>query len=131
MLNRTLPQSLESRHLHLQFARLHHRGRPAFRPHKSSVVILFSGSGHSPNSLKFYLESVGFVVYTFDTLDGMQYDLTDDAVWDPLYAQLQSGKFIAAFISLPCGTFSRVRQIPGGPPHLRGVDASRGADLRA
>ena len=94
---------------------------PAFQPQKVSALILFSGSEGSSKSLKFYLASVGFNVCTYDILDGEQYDLTDDAVWDPLLCRLRNREFTVAFISPPCGTFSRVRMLPGGPPVLRGV----------
>ena len=65
---------------------------PAFQPRKISALILFSGSDGSTKNLKFYLVSVGFTVCTYDILDGEQYDLTDDAVWEPLLCRLRSVK---------------------------------------
>ena len=88
----------------------------------NEVLLMFFRSSSSAHSLKFYLESVGFKVSSYDIVDGPQCDLSDDAVWGPLYNRLQCGKFIAAFIAPPCGTFSRLRMLPGGPPQLRAVE---------
>ena len=67
------------------------------------------------------MEALGFEVDAYDIINGAQFDIADDAVWDPLHAQLRAGQFSAAMISPPCGTFSRLRNAPGGPPPLRGT----------
>lgn len=91
---------------------------------RPKVLLLFSGPLHRMDSLQHFLEKFGFVVTCFDKVNGPEYDLADDAVWGPLCARINSGEFAATVISPPCGTFSRLRSIPGGPPILRGVEGS-------
>ena len=66
----------------------------------------------------------------FDILHGPQCDLADDAVWRPLRALIEGGKFPGLIAGPPCETFSRVRNLPGGPPPLRGVEGSLRYGLR-
>ena len=87
-----------------------------------AALLLFSGTRRAPTSLQSCLEAYGYTVDAFDSIDGADGDLADDAVWDPLLAKVRQGVYIAAVISPPCTTFSRLRNAPGGPPPLRGTD---------
>jgi hypothetical protein len=62
------------------------------------------------------VEGVGF-----DVENGPQFDLADDAAWDPLVVRVRASEFAAAFASPPCTTYSKLRSRPGGPPPVRGV----------
>ena len=55
-------------------------------------------------------------------VNGVEFDIADDFVWGQILGKLEAGHFAALVASPPCGSFSRVRQVPGGPPVLRGVD---------
>lgn len=89
---------------------------------KHAALLMFSGAMHDNTSLQSCLEAFGFSVDAYDILNGAAGDLSDDSVWDPLLAKIRSGKYIAAVISPPCGTFSRLRNVPGGPPPLRSAN---------
>jgi len=96
---------------------------PAIVPSKvkRKVLILFSGRLGTSGSLESCLRKFGLDVEAFDVLNGSQYDLTDDSIWEPLHRRITAGGFAAVIVSPPCGTFSRLRSIPGGPPPLRGL----------
>ncbi len=57
----------------------------------------------------------------WDLVNGPQFDLADDAAWDPLVARVRAKEYAAAFASPPYTTASRLRIKPGGPPPLRGL----------
>ena len=76
------------------------------------------------------LQACGHEVDDYDFANGEQYDLTDDAVWEPLHKRIKTGDYLAIFSSPPCGTFSRVRNVPGGPPPLRGTAGAERYGLR-
>jgi hypothetical protein len=83
------------------------------------ALLLFSGSSsRTSGSLQSHLELLGFTVEAYDILNGAAGDLSDDAVWDPLLRRIKSGIYTVAVISPPCSTFSRVRNVPGGPRPL-------------
>ena len=86
-----------------------------------SLLILFAGPSSNEGNLAFHFQLLGYTVVTYDVLDGPQNDLLDDAVWDPIYSRIQGGEFKALIASPPCGTFSRLRGLPNGPPKLRGL----------
>ena len=87
-------------------------------------MLLFSGPRSHRGNLTEQLTNCGFVVNDYDIANGEQFDLTDDAIWDPLYRSISAGEYQAVFSSPPCGTFSRVRNVPGGPPPLRGSEGT-------
>ena len=98
---------------------------PALEPSGTDeILLMFSGPRLGAGTLKEYLESYNFIVADFDIVNGSQYDILDDAVWDPLWKKVQARGFCAAIASPPCSTFSRVRNVPGGPPPLRGTEGS-------
>lgn len=93
-------------------------------PSNGICLLLFSSPREATGSLKELFTSCNFEVEDFDPCNGSQLDLTDDAIWDPLLKKVEAGEFQAIFSSPPCGTFSRVRSVPGGPPPLRGPTGS-------
>ena len=104
---------------------------PALEPSGTNkILLLFSGPRLGAGTLKEYLESYNFIVADFDITNGSQYDILDDAVWDPLWKEVQARGFCAAIASPPCSTFSRVRNVPGGPPPLRGAEGIERYGLR-
>ncbi len=66
----------------------------------------------------------GFGCVSFDVVIGPLFDLTDDATWYPLVVRVRSREFAAAFASPPCTTYSKLRNKPGGPPPVRGVEGA-------
>ena len=99
---------------------------PTRRTAKGSILLLFSGLHGIEGSLKQQFESGGFIVVDFDIANGPHCNIADDFIWDPLLTRIEAGEFSALIAAPPCGTFSRVRRLPGGPPPLRGrVGADR------
>ena len=94
------------------------------RAHPKSILILLSGACKSADSLEGILRAQGFRVEAFDILISENFDLTDDQIWLPLKRRILEAEFVGLMISPPCGTFSRVRQLDGGPPPLRGISGA-------
>ena len=46
------------------------------------------------------------------------------SIWGPILAAVEAGTYVAMVVAPSCGTSSRVRSIPGGPPPLRGVSGT-------
>jgi hypothetical protein len=86
------------------------------------IAILCGGPNAREDSLFHLLQSAGICVEAWDTANGPNGDLTDDAIWDPLEARIRMREFVGIFASPPCSSFSRLRNKSGGPPPLRGVD---------
>ncbi len=90
------------------------------------VLLLCAGPDGRLLSITNLLRNQGMLGENWDTENGPRFDITDDANWDPLLARIRLMEFAAVFASPPCTTASRLRNIPGGPPPLRGlVGASR------
>jgi hypothetical protein len=85
------------------------------------VLLLCAGPDERELSIFKLLLKSGICGENWDLVNGAQFDLTDDATWDPLVARVRSREFVAAFASPPCTTASRLRNKPGGPPPLRGL----------
>ena len=56
----------------------------------------------------------------YGRLNGQQFDLVDDVVWDDIMCDIAAGEYVAAFASPECSTFSKLHNLPGPPP-LRAV----------
>jgi hypothetical protein len=91
---------------------------------KLKILLLCTGPDSRPNSLISLITKAGYGCESFDVVNGPLFDLTDDATWDPLVARVRAGEFAAAFASPPCTTCSKLRNIPGGPPPLRGASGA-------
>lgn len=94
------------------------------------ALLLCAGPEGNTDNLHSFLAKAGFSVDAFDVLDGSQCDITDDAVWDPIHAKLNVGLYMAVFASPPCGSFSMLRDLPGGPPMLSSVQGAGRYGLR-
>ena len=88
----------------------------------NNILLLFFGPRNAPDSLKEELDGSGLQVEDYDLVNGVEFDIADDVVWGQILGQLEAGHFAALVASPPCGSCSRVRQVPGGPPVFRGID---------
>ncbi len=88
------------------------------------VLLLCAGPDVRESSLLNLLRKAGADGENWDLENGPQFDLSDDATWDALVERVRSREFAAAFASPPCTTASRLRNKPGGPPPLRGVEGA-------
>ena len=68
------------------------------------------------SSLFQLLLAMGLECVNYDILNGSQFDLVDDAVWEPLLRRIDAGEYAACFACPMCATFSQVLNLPG--PHL-------------
>lgn len=97
------------------------------------ALIIFSGRSRE-GDLSHCLARLGWVVCAIDTITVVPTDILDDAVWDDISADLQSGFYDGLWIATPCGTFSPLREKPPGPRPLRSLERIEGlphADLTA
>ena len=62
--------------------------------------------------------SLNVQVFMADLENGI--DLLDDIAWEARQKKIED-EFDASLWSPPCSTFSAVRELPGGPPPLRGA----------
>lgn len=85
------------------------------------MLIICSCPSSAPGNLQQCLRALGYEVEAYGILDGPEFDVTDDAVWGPVYAKNRTG---AIFAAPPCGTFSRPRGLLGGPPQIRGIEGA-------
>lgn len=81
--------------------------------------MLCSGPRELPGTLQTCLQNLGLNVDAYDVVDGPSGDISDDAIWDDIMGSIRCGKYVALMAAPPCGSFSRLRAIPGGPPLLR------------
>ena len=90
----------------------------------SRVLLLFSGPfdmGSGMGRLATRFHALGYIVDEYDICNGSQYDLSDDAVWSTVVDRLSRGIYWGVFAAPPCGSFSKLRGSPGGPPVVRGI----------
>ena len=83
------------------------------------ALLLCSGPRDIPGNLQSALQNLGINVDAYGVMDGPAGDISDDAIWDDIIRSISCGKYIAMVGAPPCGSFSRLRNIPGGPPLLR------------
>ena len=62
-----------------------------------TILLLFSGPRKHAGNLKEQIGLLGMEVEDFDIANGPEYDLVDDAVWDPLLKRIVAGKYLAIF----------------------------------
>ena len=80
------------------------------------------GPNRRETSLFNLIVIAGFECVNYDIENGSQFDLVDDAVWEPLMHRIAAGEFVACLACPMCATFSKLLNLPGPPPPLR--DAS-------
>ena len=86
------------------------------------LLVLVSGPKGRPDGIQHLASKAGWGVEAYDSVNGADHNLADDAVWDPIRLKLESGGFDAVLASPPCTTASRLRKAGGGPPPLRGTE---------
>ena len=62
----------------------------------------------------------GYDAVNYDILNGQVYDLADTAISNEMIRSVAAGDYLACFASPDCSTFSKLLNLPGGPPVLRG-----------
>jgi len=94
---------------------------------------IFSGTGRLGKSIS---RICGWPVLLWDIDLGEQYDLCSRANQQRIIHWIQSGMVRGGHLGTPCGSFSRARDRPGGPPQLRsdscplGLQGLRPADSK-
>ena len=83
------------------------------------VLHLFSGPRGRPDGLAAELAKLGVGCHEIDIVNGVEFNLANDAAWLRLCRQLAAGEVSAVVAGPPCTTFSRARQGPPGPRPLR------------
>ena len=81
--------------------------------------MLCSGPKSNEHNIQHSLRKLDFYVDAHDILDGS--DITDGAVWEDIMAKIHADYYDVIICSPPCGAFSRLRGIPGGPSVLPGL----------
>ena len=63
----------------------------------------------------------GYLAVNYDIANRCEDDLADTAVYEAIVRDVQAKEYAAAFASLDCSTFPKVRNKPGGPKPIRGT----------
>lgn len=92
---------------------------------KGKILLLCEGLAERDTSLHNLLLAADFENGDYDIVNGPARDLADNAVFDPIIPAVLAGEYVGALASPDCSTFSKVRNMPGGPPPLRGVDGKQ------
>ena len=106
--------------------------QPALKPARSLKLLvfleIFSGSGRLGRAVG---RVVGMAVLLWDITFGPEYDLTNPSIQHKILEWIRTGYVVAGHLGTPCGSFSRARDQPGGPPRLRSDEFPLGlAQLR-
>ena len=89
---------------------------------KAKVLLLCAGPNDRDQSIYKLLVKAGFEVDNFDLVNGDGNDIADKAVFDRICRAVTAKDYVAAFASPDCSTFSKARNMPGGPPPVRGIE---------
>lgn len=89
-----------------------------------AVIHLFSGhrgAGDLEDQLKWLASANGIhlPVLSLDSCLTPMHDLLRDDIFEQLRRWAYSGQVFALVAGFPCGTFSRARLLPNGPPPIR------------
>jgi hypothetical protein len=80
------------------------------------ILLLCAGPDDRFDGLIQLLKNAGYEPDNYDTANGAQFDLVDDAISDPIAARVAGGEYVAAFASPDCSTYSKLHNLPGPPP---------------
>ena len=69
------------------------------------VLLLCAGPDDRFDGLTQLIKAAGFVPENFDTANGAQFDLVDDAISDPIAVSVAGGEYVAAIASPDCSTY--------------------------
>eukprot|EP00972_Heterocapsa_arctica_P089910 13263499-Heterocapsa_arctica.AAC.1 len=64
-------------------------------------------------------DCVDFDIFNAKPGHSEDHDLTSDSLWERLLRDIKSGEIDAVWFGTPCTTFSKARELPGGPRPLR------------
>ena len=73
------------------------------------------------NSMHALLVAAGFECHNYDIKNGPEFDLVDNAVWEPLLRSIAAGEYLACIGCPMCATYSKLLNLPG-PLVLRDVE---------
>ena len=103
--------------------------QPALKPQcslKLPVFLeIFSGSGRLGRAVG---RVVGIAVLLWDINFVPEYDLTNPSIQHRVMEWIRTGYVVAGHLGTPCGSFSRARDRPGGPPRLRSDECPLGLE---
>ena len=93
------------------------RAQRSSRVNRTRPILLLCGGPNTRESSLFHLLiKAGFECVNYDILNGSQFDLVDDAVWEPLLSSIAAGEYAACFACPMCATFSQLLNLPGPSP---------------
>ena len=87
---------------------------------KKKILSLCAGPNSRASSLFNLFRAAGYEPVNYDTLNGQEFDLADTAIYEAVLRDIAAGEYMACFASPDCSTFSKLLNLPGGPPVLRG-----------
>ncbi len=93
------------------------------------ILHVFSGPSNREDGLRQCLAKMGWTGRDVDIVNvdvggagPGPHDLTNDLLWEELFAAVRAGEYDALFLGTECTTFSRARERPPGPPPLRNLE---------
>ena len=91
---------------------------------KGRILHLFSGPSSNLEGVKKLLETQGWIVDDFDSIENNDEDqnILRDDIWDEITRKIKEGHYDFVLGGPPCGSFSRVRRKRPGPPQLRSAE---------
>ena len=95
--------------------------KPRVKTPRGKILILCGGPNGREDSMYALLEAAGFVCHNYDIKNGPEFDLVDNAVWEPLLRSIAAGEYMACIGCPMCATYSKLLNLPG-PPVLRDVE---------
>ena len=72
------------------------------RGEKRTILLLCGGPNKRDSSLFNLFLIAGFECVNYDIENGSQFDLVDDAVWEPLLRSIAAGEYAASCLSYVC-----------------------------
>ena len=93
------------------------------------ILVLFGGS-QSDSPLVSALSKLTKNLVNYDLLNGTEYNLLDDLIWQPLLDQVSSGAFSSLYARPPSSTFTLTHRTPVGSSrygckHITGKTAEK------
>ena len=85
---------------------------------KGRILLLCEGPAERDASLHNLLRAADFENGDYDIVNGPARDLADNTVFEPIIPAVLAGEYAGSLASPDCSTFSKVRNMPGGPPLL-------------
>eukprot|EP00435_Cladocopium_sp_Y103_P030056 s3225_g7.t1 len=86
------------------------------------ILHLFSGPAHRDDGFAAAVAALGYHCVEYDVVNGEDQDLTNDAIWQRVLADIKAGKYDGMLAGPPCNSFTNARKHDGeGPGPLRGA----------